>query len=98
MKPNVCFTLPPTQYHTFHLLQIIRQPGCAELIESHASLQRLRGRKLNIVAIVVELTYLNVVIKFDSLLGGHRKARDTMLECTLNLTLSGKVMLLRSVE
>ena len=48
------------------------------------------------MARVVELTYLNVVIKCETFLGGHKKARCTILERTLNLTLSGKVMLLTS--
>ena len=40
-------------------LEIIRQPGCANLIESRASLQSLHGCKLNTVA-CVELTYGHV--------------------------------------
>ena len=38
-------------------LQIVRQSGCANLIDSHASLQSSHVRKLNTVAWVVELTY-----------------------------------------
>ena len=46
----------------FFFLQIIRQPGCANLIESRASLQSLHGCKLNPLARVVELTYGHVVV------------------------------------
>ena len=62
-------------------LQIIRQSGFANLIDSHASLQSSHGCtcKLNTVAWVVELTYLDVIVKFERLLGGHGKAR-----CTVN--------------
>lgn len=48
------------------------------MIDSHASLQSSNGCKLNAMARVVELTYLNVVIKCESLWGGHGKARKTV--------------------
>ena len=60
-------------------VQIVRQSGCVNLIDSHASLQSSRSCKLNTVAWVVGLTYLHVVVKCKSLLGGHGKAR-----CTVN--------------
>ena len=61
-------------------LQIIRQSGCANLIDSDASLQSSHGCTcmLNTVAWVVELTYLHVIVKFEGLLGGHGKARYTL--------------------
>ena len=46
----------------------IRQSGCANLTDSHACLQSSHGCKLNTVAWVVELTYLHVVVKCESLL------------------------------
>ena len=60
------------------LLQIVRQSGCVNLIDNHASLQSSHSCKLNIVAWVVELTYLHVIVKCESLLGGHGKARCTV--------------------
>ena len=48
------------------------------LIDSHPSLHSFHGCKLNTVAWVVELTYLHVVVKCESLLGGHGKARRTV--------------------
>ena len=48
-------------------------PTRADLIDSHASLQRSNGCKLNNVAWDVELTYLHIVVKCESLLGGHGK-------------------------
>ena len=54
-------------------LQIIRQPGCANLIDSPAFLQSSYSCKLNTVAGVIELTYLHLVVKCESLLGGHGK-------------------------
>ena len=44
------------------------------LIDSNASLQSSHGFKLNTIAWVVELTYLQVVVKRESLLGGQSKA------------------------
>ena len=46
---------------TVATFQIIRQSGCANLIESRSSLQSLQGCKLNTVAWVVELTCGHVV-------------------------------------
>ena len=57
------------------LLQIIRRPVCGNLSESRASLQSSHGCKLNTVAWLVELTYVHVVLKRESLLGGLGKAR-----------------------
>ena len=48
------------------------------LIDSHASLQSSHSCKLNTVAWVVELMYLHIVVKCESLLGGHGKARCTV--------------------
>ena len=59
--------------------QIVRQSGCVNLIDSHASLQSWHSCKLNAVAWVVELTYLYLVVKCDSLLGGHGEARCTVI-------------------
>ena len=47
------------------------------LIASHASLQSSHNCKLNTVAWVVELTYFHVIVKCESFLGGHGKARCT---------------------
>ena len=44
------------------------------LIDSNASLQSSHGFKLNTIAWVVELTYLHVVVKRESLLSGQSKA------------------------
>ena len=52
-------------------LQIIRQSGCVNLIDSHASLQSSQRYKLNTVAWVVE---------FESLLRGHGET-----DCTATL-------------
>ena len=49
-------------------LQIVRQSGCVNLIDSHAPLQSSHSCKLNIVAWVVELTYLYVIVTCESLL------------------------------
>ena len=54
-------------------LQIIRQSGCANLIDSHVSLQSLNGCNWNTVAWVVELTFLHAIVKCESLLAGHGK-------------------------
>ena len=62
---------------TKFFLQITRQSGCENFIDSHASLQSSYGCYLNTVAWVVELTYLHVVDKCESLLGGHGMARCT---------------------
>ena len=48
-------------------------------LKLHASLQSSHVGKLNTVAWVVELTYLHLVVKFESLLGGHGKARCTII-------------------
>ena len=61
------------------ILQIVRQSECVNFTDSHASLQRSHSCKLHTVARVVELTYLHVIVKCKSLLGGHGKAR-----CTVN--------------
>ena len=80
------------------LLKIIRQPVCANLVESRASLQSSYGCKLNTVAWLVELTYVHVVLNRESLLGGLGKARFTVKEHTLNLAESGEVILVIIVE
>ena len=54
------------------------------LIDSHASLQSSHSCKLNTVARVVELTYLHVIVKCESLLGGHGKVRCTVNEVSRN--------------
>ena len=66
----------PCQVTKF-FLQIIRQSRCESLIDSHACMQTLYSSKLNIVAWVVELTYLNVTLvdKCHTSSGGHSKAR-----------------------
>ena len=64
--------------HLTKFLQIVRQSGFVNLIDSHASLQSLYSCKLNTVARVVELTYLHVIVKCKSLLGGHGKGRCTV--------------------
>ena len=69
-------------------LQIICQPGCKNLIDFHAFFQRSHD---GTVAWVVELTYLHLVVECESLLCGHGKARCTVKEHTLNLTVSGEV-------
>ena len=43
-------------------LQITRQSGCENLIDSHACFQSSHGCKLNTVAWVVEFTYLHIVV------------------------------------
>ena len=58
-------------------LKFVRQSGCANLIDSHASLQSSYGCKVNPVAWVVELTDLHV--ECGSSLGGHGKARCTVV-------------------
>ena len=50
------------------------------LFDCHASLKSSHSCKLNTVAWVVELAYLHVIVKCESLLGGHGKAR-----CTVNV-------------
>ena len=75
----ICLTMATSQ----SFLQIIHQLGCANLIDSHACLQSSHGCKLNTVAWVVELKYLHVVVKCESLLGGHGKAHCTVsTRCT----------------
>ena len=54
------------------------------LIDSHASLQSSHSCKLNTVAWVVELTYLQVVLKCESLMGGHGKERCTVNRAVYN--------------
>ena len=48
------------------------------LIDSHASLQSSHSCNLNTFVGVVKLTYLHVVVKCESLLGGYSKARCTV--------------------
>ena len=54
------------------------------LIDSNASLQSSHGFKLNTIAWVVELTYLHVVVKRESLLGGESKACCTVTLVSAN--------------
>ena len=51
------------------VLQIIRLSECPNLIDSHVSFQSSHGCRLNTVAWVVEVMYLHVVVKCESLLG-----------------------------
>ena len=60
----------PYRGHLTKFLQIIHQSGCENLILSYACLQSLNGCRLNTIALVVELTYLHVVVKGESFLGG----------------------------
>ena len=83
---------------TKFFLQIIRQSECENLIDSHACSQNSHGSRLNTVAWVADLTYLHVVVNCENLLGGHGKARWTVKEHTLNLTVSGEVLLVTNVE
>ena len=76
------------KYQSF--LQIVSQSGCVNLIDSHAFLQSSHSCKLNTVVGVVELTYLHVVVKCESLLGGRGKARCTVITIALLPCLSGK--------
>ena len=69
-------------------LQIIRHSGSANLLDSHTSLQSSHSCKLNTVAWVVELTYLHVVVKCESLLGGHGRARCTVMHRRYYLSFS----------
>lgn len=59
---------------------------------------RQRHNWLNTVAWVVEFTYMDLVVKCESLLGDHGVARCTVKEHTLNLTVSRKVILVRGVK
>ena len=43
------------------------------------NLQSSQSCKLNTIAWVVELTYLHIIDKCESLLGGHDKARCTVI-------------------
>ena len=52
--------VPLSGHLTKFFLQIIRQSGYANWIDSHTSLQSSHGLKLNAVAGVVELTHLNM--------------------------------------
>ena len=60
---------------------IIRQSGYVNLIDSHATLQSFHFCKLNTITWVVELIDVTtrVVIKRESLLGGHSKACCTVM-------------------
>ena len=58
-------------------LQVIRQSGCVNLIDSHASLQSWQRYKLNTIAWVVDLTNLHVFVNCESLLRGHEEAPST---------------------
>ena len=49
------------------------------LTDSHTSLQSSHSCKFKTVAWVVELTYLHVIVKCESLLGGHCKTRVLFL-------------------
>ena len=66
---------PPTETK---FSTIVCQSGCVNLIESHALLQSSHSRKLNTVAWVVELMYLQVSVKCESLLGGNSKVHCTV--------------------
>ena len=66
-------------------LQIVRQSGFMNLIDSHTSLQSLHSCKLNTIAWVVDLTHLHVIVKCESLLGGHGKARCTVRKEARNI-------------
>ena len=68
-----------------YFLQIIRQSGCAHLINSHVTLQSLNDCNLNTVAWVVELTILHAIVKCKSLWAGHCKARCTVTQLKLFL-------------
>ena len=74
-------------------LQIVRQSGCVNLMHSHASLQSSHSYKLNTVAWVLELTYLHVIVKCESLLGGHGKARCTVMPYELKNMILRKTLL-----
>ena len=52
-------------------------------------MQSSHSYKLNTVAWVVELTYLHVIVKCESLLGGHGKARCTVTSSTRLLQFLG---------
>ena len=56
------------------------------MIDSHSSLQSLHSCKLNTVAWVGELTHLHVhvIVKCESLLGGHGKACYTVIHMALD--------------
>ena len=85
----------------FFFLQVLRDPGCANLLESCAFSQSSHGcnYKLNTVAWLVELTYMDTSFTFvRSLLSGLGKARFTLTERTLTLTESVEVILVTSVE
>ena len=66
-------------------LQIIHQSGCANLIDSHVSLQSLNGCNWNTVAWVVELTSLHAIVKCESLLAGHGKVCCTVTQSQMFL-------------
>ena len=53
---------------------------CVSLIDSHAPCNVRTVVSWNTVASVVELTYLHVVVKCESLLDGHGKARCTVID------------------
>ena len=75
---NVLECDAPYRGHLTIFFLIVHQSGSANLIGSHACLQNSHGRKLNTVAWVVELTHSHVVVKCESLLGGHGKACCTV--------------------
>ena len=54
-------------------------------VDSHVSLQSLKGFNLNTVAWVVELTLLRAIVKCESLWAGHCKSRCTVTQSKLCL-------------
>lgn len=62
---------PPNKAFLFFFLQILHEPGCANLIESCAFSQSSHGcnYKLNTVAWLVELTHGHVVFICEELVG-----------------------------
>ena len=80
--PHVLST-PPFLYHwQNNFLQIVRQSGCVSLIDSHASLQCSLSCKLEhrCIGCWVDIFTYTVVVKCESLLGGHGKARCTVID------------------
>ena len=92
---------PPNKDFFFSFLQILREPGCANLIESCAFSQTSHGcnYKLNTVAWLVELTYGHVVFICE---GFVEWPWEGAFHCngthTLNLTESVEVILVTSVK
>ena len=72
--------VPYLGHLTKFFLRIVHQSRCVNLIDSHVSLQSSHSCKLNTIARVVELTCLHVIVKCESLLGGHGKARCTVTQ------------------